>query len=683
MTAAAAAADGVSAADGRAAPGRWRVGVDTGGTFADVVAYDVVSGTAHVRKVPSDAEPREMLEAALADAPVDAVSDVVHGTTRVTNAVLEGRVSRTALVATRGFGDVLVIARQSREHLYDPLRRARPAPIVPRELCFEVGERVGPDGAILTPLEPGEVETLVRALEDAEVEAVAVCLLHAYAEPRHEVALGAALRERWPVSLSHEVSAERREYERSSTTALNASVLEMTDRYLRQMQEAVADRFPRAALYIVQSTGGMVGTDLARALPLATVMSGPAAGVATAARLARRLSLDPCVSLDMGGTSTDASLIRGGAVAAGRGRKLAGHAVRMPAVDVESVATGGGSIVRVDDVGALRVGPRSAGATPGPACFDRGGTEPTVTDADVVLGLIDPARALSGVAVDPELARVSLEPVAERLEMEVEQAAAAVLEVAHAQMERALRVVSVQRGYDLSSCALIAFGGAGSVHAGPIAAAAGIRTVVVPHLAPVLSALGCCLSEVLRERVETELGPLDHDGVESARERLQGLVERESALLSGEQASGEDLMVSRYAELRYRGQNDELQVTWPAAATVEALRAGFREAHLREFGYVTDEEIEITAVGCRVAIGQELEWPSVDGLGGEEAAGEVELRLAGDRSVAAPVLSLGALADGKALDGPALVTSPLGSVTVWEGQTARADESGNVLLEAA
>jgi N-methylhydantoinase A len=665
----------------------WRLGIDTGGTFADVVAYHPVTGTLHVGKSRSDADPAEVLDDSLAASPLgngagERVEAVVHGTTRITNAILEGRASRVALVTTRGFRDLLAIARQAREHLYDLRRPARAGPAVPRELCFEVDERIAPDGAVLRALDRDELERLVAALVEAEVEAVAVCLLNAYADPRHELEIAASLAERWPVSLSHQISAERREYERGSTTALNAGVLRLAGRYFEGVHDAVSERFPGSRLYIVHSAGGMVTTELVRSLPLTTVMSGPAAGAAAAARLARRLGLERCVSLDMGGTSTDVSLIRDGRVSAARDRRLGGHAVRLPAVDVESVPTGGGSIARVDDVGALRVGPRSAGASPGPACFGQGGEQPTVTDADLVLGLIDPESRLSGIAVDPGLARAALEPLAQRLGLGVEAAAAAVLEVAHAQMDRALRLVSVQRGHDLRDCTLIAYGGGGAVHAGPLAASTGIRRVVVPPLAPVFSALGCCLSEVARERVQTRLAPLDEHGLAAARQQLDELVERELATLAGGAQDG-NVVVERHVELRYRSQNDELRVAWPEPADVGALRHRFGEVHHREFGYATDEQIEITAVGCRVTIADELRWPGFRWPPSDGRREEVELRLAVDRAVAAPVVGVDRLVEGDGIAGPALIGSPFASITVWEGQRATADEDGNVILEVA
>src|ERR671935_221688 len=342
-----------------------RVGVDAGGTFTDVVVLE--RGVAHALKVPTDAGLVEGL--ARARGLVTESATVVAGTTWVTNAVLERNLARTALVTTAGFADVLEIGRQARDDLYDLSRPARVPPPVPRELCFEEAQRVA------------------AAVRAGDVEAVAICLLHSYAHPLHEQQLAAALPDVPALSVSHRVSRERREFERASTTALNAAVMPVIARYLRAQEDAVARSFPGAPAFVVHSAGGMMTGARARVLPLATVMSGPAAGVAAAARLARRFDLNQAASLDMGGTSTDVCLLRNGIPATARDRRIGGHVVRLPSVAVESVGAGGGSIAWVDDVGALRIGPRSAGADPGPAAYRRGGGEATVPDAAVVPAL--------------------------------------------------------------------------------------------------------------------------------------------------------------------------------------------------------------------------------------------------------------------------------------------------------
>jgi N-methylhydantoinase A len=641
-----------------------RIGVDAGGTFTDVVV--LADGVLQGLKVPSDEELGEGLSQAREL--VAARPTVVAGTTWVTNAVLEGKLARTALVTTAGFADVLEIGRQARDHLYDLGRPAHVAPPVPRELCFEVAERVGPDGTPLVRLTGGEARRVAAAVRTVGVEAVAVCLLHSYANPEHEQVLEAALGDVPALSVSHRVSRERREFERASTTALNAAVMPVIGRYLDVQEEAIAGSFPGAPAFVVHSGGGMMTTARARLLPLATVMSGPAAGVAATARLARRYALDRAVSLDMGGTSTDVCLLRDGVPEIARDRRLGGHVVRLPAVAVESVGAGGGSVVWVDDVGALRIGPRSAGAVPGPAAYGRGGVDATVTDADVVLGLA--AGLGGGLELDDGLAHEACARMGARLGVSAEAAAQATSEVTRAELERALRLVTVRRGYDLSDCTLVAFGGAGPMHAGAVALAAGIEHVLVPAASSTFSAVGCCLSELAFDEVRTCLAPLAETELPRVVRELERLVaDAAAAVDSGDGA----VRVLRALELRYHGQNDSLEVGVDRASTVQSVRAAFDERHRREFGYTTGEPVEVTAVRARLWVDEGSDWapapPTVP-------AGSREL---GETSFG-PVLRRGAV---EHVTGPAVLVDPLSTVVVWPGQTARTDENGNVWLERA
>src|SRR5438067_7881738 len=560
-----------------------RVGVDAGGTFTDVVVLD--GGVAQALKVPTD----EGLGAGLARARglVATRPTVVAGTTWVTNAVLEQKLARTALVTTEGFADVLEIGRQAREDLYDLARPARVRPPVPRDLCIEVAERIGPDGMPLLRLGEEEAQRVATEVRAAGVEAVAVCLLHSYANPDHEARLAAALSGGPAVSVSHRVSRERREFERASTTALNAAVMPVIDRYLDEQEEAIAGSFAGAPSFVVHSGGGTMTVERARLLPLATVMSGPAAGVAATARLARRFALAHAVSVDMGGTSTDVCLLRDGIPASARDRRLGGHVVRLPAVAVESIGAGGGSVAWVDDVGALRIGPHSAGAVPGPAAYGRGGTEATVTDADVVLGLAGPVGG--GLELDKELALEACARLGTRLGLSAEEAARATTEVAHAEIERALRLVTVRRGHDLRACTLVAYGGAGPMHVGAVALAAGAEQVLVPANSSTFSALGCCLSELVIAEVRTCLGRLDEANWPRVQSELESLVVELGVGLD----SGRGVFrIARSLELRYHDQNDALEVVVDGASSPAAVAAAFRERHRSAFGYETDEQVE-------------------------------------------------------------------------------------------
>jgi N-methylhydantoinase A len=639
-----------------------RVGVDAGGTFTDVVVVE--AGVARALKVPTDAG----LVAGLARARelLSETPTVVAGTTWVTNAVLERKLARTALVTTSGFADVLEIGRQARDDLYDLRRPARVAPPVPRELCFEVAERVGPDGSPLRPLTTEEARRVAAGVRAAGAEAVAICLIHSYAHPEHEERLAAAFGDLPALSVSHLVSRERREFERASTTALNAAVIPVIARYLDAQREAVDRSFAGAPAFVVHSAGGMMTAERARLLPLATVMSGPAAGVAATARLARRFGLERAVSLDMGGTSTDVCLLRNGIPATARDRRLGGHVVRLPSVAVESVGAGGGSVAWVDDVGALRIGPRSAGAVPGPAAYGRGGVDATVTDADVVLGLVGTLGG--GLALDAELAYEACGRLGAALGLSAEDAARATVEVTRAELERALRLVTVRRGYDLRACTLVAFGGAGPMHAGAVALSAGIERVLVPAASSTFSAVGCCLAELAFDDVRTCLARLDDREWPRVTHELDALVADAAAAVGDG-----DVRVLRGVELRYRGQNDSLEVEVGGASSAQTIRAAFADRHRSEYGYATDEPVEVTAVRARVWVDEGSAWA-------RSAAAEGGARGELGETAFGPVLRRGS---AERIEGPAVLADPLSTVVVWPGQAARTDEEGNVWLERA
>jgi len=514
------------------------VGVDVGGTFTDLVA--IVGGEVVTAKVPSvpGAQARGVAAALRAvEGPIDVLA---HGTTVATNALLERRGARTALVTTEGFRDVIEIGRQARASLYD-LTAHGPAPLVPRELRFVVRERMGPEG-VLVPLDEGSLAAAVEAVARAGVEAVAVCLLFSYLHPEHERRVGEALRAALPgvrVSLSTELLPEFREYERSSTTAANAYLAPALSAYLAELE-------PQPL--VMQSSGGVVEAAVAAERPAACVLSGPAAGVAGAAFVAGLGGYGDVLTFDMGGTSTDVAAVLGGEAVVTAESVVGGVPIRFPMVDVHTIGAGGGSIAWLDDGGALRVGPRSAGASPGPACYGRGGEEPTVTDANLVLGRLRDGAVLGGeVTLDRALAERALE----RSGIEAE----GVVDVVNANMARALRVVSVERGIDPRGLGLVAFGGAGPLHACALAEELGMERVLVPRASGVLSALGLAVADLRRDYLgwETEVD-------------LPGAA------------------VTRYVDARYPGQSHEL--------TIEE-GSDFHAAHERRFGFRLDAEPEI------------------------------------------------------------------------------------------
>jgi N-methylhydantoinase A len=583
-------------------------------------------------------------------------------------------------VTTRGFRDVLEIARQSRQELYRLDVPPRPAPLVPRHLRFEVTERVLADGRIAVALAEDELPALAAALRASGVEAVAVCLLHAYAHPAHEARLREALAGQVPfVSVSHEINAEFREYERTSTTALNAAVMPIADRYLADLEASLARGGVGATLHLLQSSGGMMSAAVARRRPLAMAVSGPAGGVAASRFLARAVGLRNAIAFDMGGTTTDVCLIADGRAETLPQRRLGGHPVRLPSVGVESIGAGGGSLARAEGAG-LRVGPESAGARPGPACYGLGGTLATVTDAHAAAGTLR-GDALLGevIRVDAGRARTALEPVAQALGLGLREAAAGVLEVANAAMRRAIRLISVQRGHDLRSFALIAYGGAGPLHAGRLAQELGMPGVVVPAHAGVFSALGCVVAEVAYDHVQTFRRPLDGLTAAELEARFAPLVAAVRAPLLAEGHPPDAIAVRQSVDLRYVGQNYELEVPW--TGDLDGLRGGFHALHRRLYAYATDDAVE--CVNLRVRAGVEAvdarlpEWPAT---GTGQPFTEHEAYFPETGLTALPVYRREDVPPEHPVKGPALIEDPWATTLVYPGHTSLVDRAGNLWM---
>jgi N-methylhydantoinase A len=540
------------------------LGIDVGGTFTDAVLLD---GTElRTAKVPTAARQEDSVVAAAQAVGAAGVERFTHGTTVATNVLLERKGARTAFVATAGFEHLLHLRRQNRVHLYR-LCADHAEPLVPLELCFGVRERIGADG-VVEPLDLG-------SLPEIDADAVAVCLLFSFRDSSHERAVAEELRRRMPaarVVASHEVAPEFREYERASTSAVDAYLGPVVARYLEGLAAACAVAGLPEPL-VMRSSGGVATVAEAAAHPSWALVSGPAAGVVGAELVARLAGHEHAISFDMGGTSTDVCLIAGGSAIRSAERSVAGLPVRLPTVDLQTVGAGGGSIVWRDAGGALRVGPESAGADPGPACYGRGGTRPTVTDANLLLGRL-PGKLAGGLELDlvaAERALAGIDP-------------AAVIEAVNAEMLRALRVVSVERGHDPRGFALVAFGGAGPLHACELADELGIETVLVPDAAGVLSALGLVASDERRDRVRSYVCPLAEAG---------------------------ELPAEGEADLRYRGQSFEL-----SAALGEGLAERFHRAHEERYGYA-DRERAIELVAVRTADlrpGPELELPAGEPL---------------------------------------------------------------------
>ncbi len=586
------------------------LGVDVGGTFTDLVFLDG-AGRVRIHKLLTSArDPSQAILQGIADLGAGPEAAVVHGATVATNALLERRGARTALVGTAGFRDVLEIGRQTRPDLY-ALHPTRPAPLVPEAWRFELPERIGRDGSVLMPLDETAADEVARHILAQDIESVAVCLLFSFLNPIHEQQLRARLLslggDRAPfVSLSSEVLPEYREYERAATTAINAYVAPLMGRYLDRLERELGGR----RLRVMQSNGGAISAQAAARLAARTALSGPAGGVVGAFETARQAGIDRVITFDMGGTSTDVSLCPGCIQETTEG-VIAGLPLRLPIIDINTVGAGGGSIARLDTGGALRVGPQSAGSDPGPVCYGHG-TEITVTDANLVLGRLDPDHFLGGrMALDLPRTLARMQDLARRLSLPLQAAAWGVIQVANSNMERAIRTISVERGHDPRRFTLVAFGGAGPLHACELASALHIPRVLLPPHPGVLSALGMILADVVKDYSQTVMLPAAK--VDAGRlEALFGpLAERAWRELRAEGLADADMRLQPALDMRYDGQSFELTV--PLAATWEPPRLAvhsasyaeaFHNAHRQRFTYANEDE-PIQIVNLRLkAVGQ-------------------------------------------------------------------------------
>jgi N-methylhydantoinase A len=652
------------------------LGVDVGGTFTDLVA--LVDGRLVTAKVPTTPrnQARGVVTALEAVQPaVGAVASFAHGSTVATNALLERRGARTALVTTQGFRDVVEIGRQNRPALYD-LTRDRPPPLVPRALRFTVRERMGRDG-VLIPLDEESVRAAVDACREAGVEAVAVCLLFGFRHPAHEQKVGEALREALPgvqVSLSSEVLPEFREYERCSTTVANSYLAPRLGAYLERLADEV-EALDLPSPLVMQSSGGAAEIRTAAAHAVSCLLSGPAGGVVGAAWVAGLSGFEDLLTFDMGGTSTDVAPVLGGAVQTTTESVVAGVPVKLPMVDVHTVSAGGGSIAWVDAGGALRVGPSSAGADPGPAAYGRGGTEPTVTDANLYLGYLPDGAELGGeVRLDRGLAEAALGRVGAKVGLDCEETARGIIRVADAEMIRALRVISVERGLDPRELTLVAFGGAGGLHACSLAEELGIERILVPLAAGVLSALGLAIADLRRDGVAPLLAELRTADRADIEDRFAGL----EADVRRQLADDTRLSLARLADLRYQGQSFELTVE---ADDLQELPANFHAEHERRYGYRMDDEV-VELVNLRLVATVPRDKPDLSQAPPRHEAIPARRSASFDsgwREV--DVYDRAALGVGSQLQGPAVVEFAESTLLVRPGWQASVDEVGTLNLE--
>lgn len=642
-----------------------RVGVDVGGTFTDLVYSD--GHSLRVVKVPSTPPAFEQgvsnalagILGSIASPAGEAVSPgvlhLIHGSTIATNALLERKGAAIAFITTRGFRDLLLIGRQNRPELYN-LHVRRPPPIVPRENCFAVPERIGPGGQVITPLDEREVEEVARKIVAAGIRHVAICFLFSFANPSHERRAGEVCRRHGlTVTLSSDIVPEFREYERASTTAVTASLRPTVERYLGSLQASLPPAV--TSLRIVHGGGGTYPVPEAIGNAGRLALSGPAGGAAGAALMARIAGFPDAVGFDMGGTSTDVTLIRGGQAQTAQQHVFDGIPVHLPMLDIHTVGAGGGSVAYLDAGGSLRVGPRSAGAQPGPACYGRGGKEPTVTDANVVLGRIPTNARFGELQLQPELASDAIDPMAARLDMTREQAALGILKVAEQNMAGAVRVVTARRGHDPRRLALVSFGGAGGLHACAVAELLGMKTVILPPMAGVLSALGMVAAGDSVEVSQTVL-PLERDGtLDDARlaaefARLDDLAERR---LPEERTAATET----FADCRWDGQSHELTIR--ASRSRKGIEHAFTEAYRTTYGpHPPERAVQIVTLRLRrtgPAPAIHLE-PLADGPSAAGEAKEIELVDDAGGRVMARSIRRSARLVGEALAGPLLLVDP-------------------------
>ena len=691
---------------------RYRLGIDVGGTFTDGILIDEETGESRIAKVPSTPSDPSVgflaaVERIAREAGVGAVDVgyLVHGTTVATNAIIEGKLAPTGFITTEGFRDMLEIQRQIRPSLYDLLFE-KPRPLAPRYLCFGIPERLDASGAVRTPLDEKAVAGAAEALRREGVEALAVCYLHAYLDATHERRTREIVHEVFPdavVSLSSEVAPEFREYFRASTTLINAGVRPIVERYLSNIEARLREAGLEGQLLVMQSSGGVLTFEAARTKPVFMVESGPAAGVIVSAHLGEVLGFDKILSFDMGGTTAKTGLVEHGtpsitkeyevgtAARAEHGAKGAGYPIRTPVIDLVEIGAGGGSIAWVDSGGVLRVGPQSAGADPAPACYGKGGTEPTITDANLVLHRLDPDHFLGGeMRLDEEAARRAIQArCADPLGLDVLEVALGIVEIANNAMVGALRRISVQRGHDPRDFVLVAFGGAGPVHANRLAAELDIPTVLVPMSPGTTSAMGLLVTDIRHDHSATLIQRADALDAKRVNRLYREMEGRGEKALLAEGMGHSRIGFERLVDMRYVGQSYELSIPLGEARVedvLERMLADFHAEHERAYGFAAPEEpvelvtLRLTAVG-RIAKPRLRELParSGDANAARRAVRRVWFAESGG-FVDCPMYDRYRLPAGGVLEGPAIVEEMDSTTVIHPGFRGEVDRYGNLLI---
>ncbi|MGE5512632.1 MAG: hydantoinase/oxoprolinase family protein [Bacteroidota bacterium] len=679
----------------------WRVGVDSGGTFTDICLMDADGSGIRVWKVPSTPDDpsraiaggvKEGLAGAGA-APKD-VSYFGHGTTVATNALIQQRGVKTGLITTDGFRDLLEIGRQRRPHLYD-LQCDKPPLLVTRDLRIEVPERLRHDGRIETPLDEAAVRSAARKLKGEGVRSVAVTFLYSYIDPRHEARVREILAEEFPeafVTCSHEVAPEFREFERLSTAVVNAYLGPVMAQYIERLGPRLDEIGLRGPRHITQSNGGVMSFATARDQAVRTVLSGPATGVVGAMKVGALSGFTNLITFDMGGTSTDVSLIESGRPKLASEMEVHGYPLKTPMLDIHTVGAGGGSIAFIDAGGHLKVGPRSAGGDPGPVCYGRGNVEATVTDANVVLQTLNPEHLLGGrMLIDQSKAKGAVAVLADRLGLDVMATAQGIISVVTANMAKAIRLISVQRGHDPRDYTLVAFGGAGPLHSARLARELEIPRVLIPRHPGILCALGLLMTDLQTNYAQSRLMTFGRDTLSAMMDVFSDLERRAQSWFVAEAIAAEDRRIRRTIDMRYAGQNYELSIPMPDGlrdeALLAALQRGFQQAHQQMYGYIAPEE-PIQAVTFRIEATGAVRQAEIRQHA--PAQQPLESALIGKRDVwlaepggfvFCPVYDREKLGPGHRLSGPAVIEQMDATTLVLPGQTAAVDPYLNIIVE--
>lgn len=679
----------------------WRIGVDSGGTFTDVCLFDEETGKLDIWKVPSTPDDpsrgiTDGVSEGLASVGTTArhVAFLGHGTTVATNALIELRGVRTGLITTDGFRDLLEIGRQKRPSLYD-MNAEKPEILVSRDRRLEVPERLKNDGSIDMALDEDRLRAAIRSLSEADVKAIAVCFLYGFLNTAHEARVIEILREELPdvfVSASHEVAPEFREYERMSTTVVNAYLGPVMQRYIQRLQQRLQDLGILVAPQLTQSNGGVIGFDMAARLPVRTVLSGPSTGVVAAQAIGKMAGYDNIITFDVGGTSSDVALLQGGTCKLTGEANVHGYPIKAPMLDIHTVGAGGGSIAFVDSGGLLKVGPRSAGADPGPVCYGKGNTEATVTDANIVLQTLNPIEILGGrMKVKRELAVEAVQRLADQLGLGLMETAQGIISVVTANMAKAIRVISVQRGHDPRDYALMAFGGAGPLHAARLAKELDISRIIVPRTPGTLCALGLLLTDLRSDFAVSRLLRLGPEALGDVRDGFEVLEKQANAWFREEKIEAVRQVAKRTADMRYVGQNYELQVAVPAGPigeeTFKALVEGFEQAHFQRFGFIAEGE-PIQIVTLRVEAAGTVNKAEFSRQ--PDAGPACEGAIIGSRPVymdelkdfvACPVYARDKLRAGNRIEGPAIVEQMDTTTVILPDMHAIVDPYLNLILE--